>query len=110
MVALSWLADGPLMWIFPVLLAAEPEPNKPSAIWHRLSREQQAKLLMVLMGLLLLAFIVLLVISVGARTVRRFARQGNAPTSLDADDWARKPLVSGPRDEEDDAPAGEVRT
>ena len=93
-VSLAWAAIAGIPW----LMGADADPN---TLWERLSRIQQAKVLMALLGLLLLALVMLLVISAGARMVRRFARQGVGPSRAEQDDWARKPLVGELEDEDD---------
>ena len=70
-----------LLSLLPWLLAAD-DKQPP---WDRLDPVRRTQVLMALLGLLLLGFLLIMLVLVGARYVRRLARQrptGRAPRDL----------------------------
>ena len=83
---------------WPWLLAAEARVST----WERLDPVRRAKLLMALLALLLVGMALMALVMVGARYVRRLARNRTSAGRAREDDWYQKPLI--PRDAGDPDP------
>ena len=93
------VAAGSDMWrravagALPWILAADAQQSP----WDRLDPVRRTQVLMALLGLLLLGFLLIMLVLVGARYVRRLARQRPASRGK------RDPLSPPPRRQLDDA-------
>ena len=81
----------------PALLAATEKQVEPLLV--RLDPANRAKVLMAILGLVVLGGVLVAMIWLGARYVRRVAREPLRPTSPRQDDWYRKPLSGDHSDE-----------
>lgn len=89
------------LWYAPALLAAADKQAEPLLV--RLDPASRAKVLMAILGLVVLGAALLAMIWLGARWVRRLAREPMRSTSPRQDDWYRKPLSGdAPNDSDSD--------
>lgn len=105
---MAWLwtiLAGVSAWAFaglafvPNSLAQEVERKK--ALIDRLDDPTRAKVLATMAGLVILGFLLLALIWMGARYTRRYMNSSSRyvpppRTALDLDDWAKKPLNDAP--------------
>jgi hypothetical protein len=75
-------------------------------LWERLDPVRRAQLLMVLLGLVLIAFLLVMLVLWGGRYVRRLARQNRPTGPSERDRWYEKPLASGERGSAEENPRG----